>query len=449
MSSDPLQAAKACELHVHVGGCYTVDDLIHLAGPYADQIDWSIYVEAYQDAFNIQPDPAAWIRRAASGDEAAIRDIHEHYVYTEADGANFARFMAKFSLALATLRHHHRIDSYDDCIAQAVDGQRQQGIDYVEFRAMAPCGIEEPERFIDFHQCTARVIAAACQPGFTARYVPSIPRWEPLDAYVILRQWLADETDLASSVVGFDFCHFEEGYPPSTTHDFFRRFHEDETTNDGPALEILYHVGEIYFDKSLESSMRWCHEAAELGARRLGHCTALGLDPAVAVTRQENAHEVELVSERIDQIDYDLRLRVELEDAGVEIDVRALTAEREDLRSQALEASVRSTYDETRLEQIRRRQDYVLAKLSQCDAVIESCPSSNMRLGSVPSAADHPVHRFLDSDVALVLGADDPGIFASPLAAEVDWVASTTSLTTQQLAKRLGDPRRYACGAGS
>ena len=72
-----------------------------------------------------------------------------------------------------------------------------------------------------------------------------------------------------------------------------------------------------------------------------------------------------------------------------------------------------------------------------------------MRLGSVPSAADHPVHRFLDSDVALVLGADDPGIFASPLAAEVDWVASTTSLTTQQLAKRLGDPRRYACGAGS
>ena len=46
--------------------------------------------------------------------------------------------------------------------------------------------------------------------------------------------------------------------------------------------------------------MRWVHESAELGAHRLGHAIALGVDPdAYGVHRRR-----ETVSERLDQIAY-------------------------------------------------------------------------------------------------------------------------------------------------
>ena len=103
---------------------------------------------------------------------------------------------------------------------------------------------------------------------------------------------------------------------------FFRRLRVDNDADAQAALEVLYHVGEIYFDKSLESAVRWCHEAAELGSRRLGHCIALGLDPEVSVRRRGGSHLWEPVAERLDQIAWDLRHRRGLEDAGVEVQPR-------------------------------------------------------------------------------------------------------------------------------
>jgi adenosine deaminase len=45
------------------------------------------------------------------------------------------------------------------------------------------------------------------------------------------------------------------------------------------ALAGLYHVGESFTDKTIESAIRWVHEAAEAGAHRLGHAIALGVEP--------------------------------------------------------------------------------------------------------------------------------------------------------------------------
>jgi adenosine deaminase len=56
------------------------------------------------------------------------------------------------------------------------------------------------------------------------------------------------------------------------------------------------------------------------------------------------------------------------------------------------------------------------------------------------------LHRFLDSTVKLAIGADDPGVFNSPLAAEVDWVVENTGMDADDLALRLGNPRRFRLG---
>ena len=192
--------------------------------------------------------------------------------------------------------------------------------------------------------------------------------------------------------------------------------------------------------------MRWCHEAAELGAARLGHCTALGLDPAVAIARRDQAHERESILERLAQIRYDLCHAEALRAHGVVIDCDALQTEQADLSARDDAICYRRPYDETRVEEIRLRQTFVLDCLAQLGTVVETCPTSNLRIGAVPSEATHPVHNFLISDVPLTVGADDPGLFDCRLDQEVDWVLRHGGLDSKSLEQRLGDPYRFRCG---
>ena len=99
-----------------------------------------------------------------------------------------------------------------------------------------------------------------------------------------------------------------------------------------------------------------------------------------------------------------------------------------------------------RLEEVGKRQRFALDAVAKSGAVIETCPTSNLCIGGVPDPQAHPVRRFLESEVNLVVAADDPGIFDSPLAAEVDWVLRHSGMDAAGLAARLGDPRRYRLG---
>jgi hypothetical protein len=166
--------------------------------------------------------------------------------------------------------------------------------------------------------------------------------------------------------------------------------------------------------------------------------------PDVAIGRRVDAHVTEPVSERLDQLAYDLKHAAGLRRFGVIVDEDAIHAEQRALAGHALTEKISRPYDTTRLDQIKRRQDYVLSELTRMGTVIETCPTSNLRIGGVPTPADHPVHRFLASDVNLIIAADDPGIFDVTLADEVNWVASHGKLSEQALVNRLGDPMRFA-----
>jgi adenosine deaminase len=303
--------------------------------------------------------------------------------------------------------------------------------------------LEEPGGFFHFHVRNAGILQAARQNGLTARYLISIPRWAPSEGYEMVQQLFDQNPELIPAIVGLDFCFFEEGYPPKTVQKLFERIGRDNQERPERALGVAYHVGETYFDKSLESAIRWCHEVAEMGARRLGHAIALGLDPAVAVARRPNAHETEPVSERLDQIAYDLAHQDHLLAYGVEVDAAALEKEHAQLSRQAEDGLVERPYTPQRLAAARARQDFVLDRLAKLGTVIETCPTSNLRIGGVPSPAEHPVHRFLRADVNLVISADVPGTFVTPLAAESEWVLAHTNYSSAELVERLGVPRRF------
>lgn len=445
MTEPSLQAAKTCELHVHIGGSLFAADLLDLAGDYYEKIDWSLFVDSFERAYYRRPDPVALFGEVLGSQ--CLDALKAHCVYGEEDRGDFARFQAKFNLAICIYRHWWNVlGKPEEILHRVFAHHRGEGLRYVEYRTMAPYDHTQPEAFVQFHALTARAIAAACSADFTARYLISLPRWAPLECYQLVQRLLDENEDLIPTIVGLDFCHFEEGYPPASTRAFFRRLRRDNGLRPERALDVAYHVGEVYFDKSLESAVRWCHQAAELGALRLGHCTALGLDPAVAIARRSQAHQREPVRERLAQIAYDLHHQDALEKFGVPVDERALTQEQSSLLSRPGDALVCRAYDPPRLNAVRQRQDFALSRLAALGTIVETCPTSNLRIGAVPDAQNHPVHRFLAADVRLAIGADDPGLFDCTLADEVNWVQRHAGMTASALQARLGDPHDYRCG---
>lgn len=440
-----LQLLTGCELHVHGGGCLFPEDLLALGKDHYEEVDWNRFIDFYAEVYGYTPDPIALYQQTLSGDTTAFEQFRKQVVVGPTDSGDFSRFQAKYNFGVCLFKHwENELGRQGEIIERAAKAHRREGLEYVEYRSMFGNEQEDPEGFFRFHGRNAEVLHTASNNGFTARYLISIPRWAPLEAYQLVHQLMDNRPELIPIIIGLDFCFFEEGYPPKTVQTLFDQIKKDNEARPERTLEVAYHVGETYFDKSIESAIRWCHEIAEMGAKRLGHAIALGLDPRVAIARRPKAHETELVSERLDQIAYDLTNRDALTNYGISIDPAALEKERQQLAQLPSDEFVERPYTPERLEDARRRQDYVLDRLTQLGTVIETCPTSNLRIGGVPTPAEHPVHRFLKSDVNLVISADDPGTFDTPLAAEVDWVLTHTDLDPQTLVERLGDPRRFS-----
>lgn len=435
---------SGCDLHVHLAGSFYAEDLLAIGAPIFREVDWTErdFLDGYNSSLDTELDPVQLFAGALENPETGFPRLKAAYVFGSEDSGDFERFMWKYRLFshLWGYGWEHGRETAVAMICQAVEHHKRQGLDYVEYRA----GFwGEGAALRQKMQICTEALAAECDAKFTARYIVALPRDDPQPMYQAVRQLLTEQPHLAGTLVGLDFASYEEGFPPKLYRDLFQQIQRDNATHPEQQLTAVYHVGETFFDKSLESAVRWCHEAALLGAKRLGHCIALGLDPAVAVSRRTKAHEVELVSERLDQIAYDLRFAAQLQKAGVTVDVNALQKEQQSLLNLAADDWVERPYTPQRLQDIRQRQTFVLNQLAQSGTVIECCPTSNLRIGGVPDAEHHPVHRLLASPVNLCLCTDDPGTFDITLASEIEWVLRHANVTPENLAHRLGDPRRF------
>ncbi len=441
MTLSALKAAKSCELHVHSAGVLTSDDVLELCKEDYRDVGWSYFVDSYERAYGFRPDPIELVGEALK-DRAGAKRFRDHLVYGPEDGGDFGRFGAKASPIYCVLDHlQNAHDRYAEAQRLCLERQRREGVAYTEYRCMT-----EPNIFDRFHLANVNEIVSASRVGLEAGYIISLRRTNALEDYAAVRTFMDAHPETIPYVVGLDFCHVEEGHPPKTLGPFYERLIADNKAHPDRALEVVNHVGESFFDKTLESAVRWCHEAAAMGAVRLGHATALGLPPAVAIERRPDAHVTELVSERIDQIAYDLVLGNQLSAYGIAINTKALVAEREDLFKLDPDENLNRPYDDRRLEEVIARQRFVLDCLAGLGTVIETCPASNLLIGGVPGPEHHPIHLFLASNVNLAICSDDPGVFATTLADEVDWVRAHTELSDSELESRLGNPYHFRLG---
>ncbi|GAA3057340.1 hypothetical protein GCM10020000_44930 [Streptomyces olivoverticillatus] len=77
----------------------------------------------------------------------------------------------------------------------------------------------------------------------------------------------------------------------------------------------------------------------------------------------------------------------------------------------------------------------LLRKLAERGVACEVCPSSNVALGVYDKPGDVPLRALFDAGVPIALGADDPLLFGSRLAAQYELAREHHAFTDAELAE--------------
>lgn len=394
------------EHHIHLYGCLTAEDVFALGQACwsARELALSHYARQHEAICGeVPPYHEFWSPRG--GLELLRR-------YYEIDKAlSFAQFQAKFDLLLALFPlRHNDLSIWQHVLAR----HRRAGLHYVEYRFIYPLALAEPHTYLRAVNTLLARHEAESGGSFQPRLALSLAR-PPAQAqaqYRTLRAMLDADPHSLTHITAIDLCGFEEDYPPALYRQLFAEILHDNRSRRHK-LAILLHVGESFQTFTLHSAVRRILQAHTYGVHRLGHAIALGLDArslqgtVVQETKQERlAHLQWLLHEE----------GRELRAFGYHIDEPELKREQAQLKEGCATRLCR--YDEATCDELQTMQTAALRWAKTHGMRIESCPTSNLRLGRVQALRFHPLHRFSQHNLRVTLSSDDPGIFACDLAQE-------------------------------
>jgi adenosine deaminase len=93
-----------------------------------------------------------------------------------------------------------------------------------------------------------------------------------------------------------------------------------------------------------------------------------------------------------------------------------------DLKAERVGHGTRAVDDPTLLQALAERQ-----------IPLEVCPTSNVATGTVKSFADHPIRRFVDAGLLVTVATDDPAMFNTTLALELERLETELGFSRAEL----------------
>ncbi len=90
----------------------------------------------------------------------------------------------------------------------------------------------------------------------------------------------------------------------------------------------------------------------------------------------------------------------------------------------------------------------LLERLAREEVPLEVCPTSNLRLGTVPSMDKHPVRKLFDAGVPLIINTDDPAFFDTKLSEELGLLSRHFGFTPGEVRTLVQNSFQYAFGEG-
>lgn len=402
------------DLHSHLFGCLTPKDIWFLGRDRVKSrsslMDW--YAQEYQKAWGRQIDWRSYWRRS-DGIERLAQD------YELLEPASFQQFQACFNLVIAAIG----IDpSATDVLERVLRSYNDQGVNYVELRTMFPARFIKHD-CLDYLTSQAEAILPFESSSFRARLVLSLYHDENVERfYQAIREWLAINDDLSKFLVGIDFCG-PELTPPDHYQRFLADVHEVNEIVPDLALGITYHVGESLDAGFLAASLSWIWQALQLGIHRLGHASCLGFDP-VAIA----GHPIEAGGDQI------------------QVYRTWFDTNRDSLERHSNQPAGNDTnrlfrgqfYSEDDIRHLEFLRSAITTRIREKNIVVESCPTSTSRLFSKNPDMPHPLKIMGSLDLPMVIATDDPGIFRTSLANELNYCEQTLGIDTKKILNYSG-----------
>lgn len=399
------------DLHTHLYGSLTTDDLYWLHS--INKPRWEIFTRSYEKAYGKIPDIAGLMNRTGEARERLL----SYYHYT--DSGDFDKFQASFDLVIA-LASAEPDELYE--ISRRVIARQSE--DHCEYRMLFPPrgGLSAFNERV--HALAEGVRKACIENEKSASIAVSLTRDDLIlkGQYEELRRAMKSSRVVSEKVTAIDFCATEEGFPPSDKKDFIETVLDDNRSDPGTALAILYHVGESFKNMSVESSIRWVIEVAEMNVHRLGHA----ISPGIPARLLEGSFVKESVRDRSEQIKFYIDRFDELSEAGLSLNLKELNEELSSLESLSPDGYVTGKYTENRIRNLMAFQNFATGRLRECGAVIEICPTSNIRIAGLGKYENHPLPDYIDRGLHIVIGSDDPGILNTSLQEEINLAREMT-----------------------
>ena len=397
------------EAHLHLYGCLSAEDLWTIGKDryqkLSTRMEW--FAKEYELVFKQSPDWRSWW-----DSENGFDDFKKAFLFTKP--GPFPEFQAKFNLLIAL---NPPTPGEYGLIKSVLAGHQSPG-GTKEYRTFLPMYLSETDREAYLQGLLEEVrsqTSTAFQPLIALSLVRTPEVCEP--AYLWLQHFCERHPWTVSYLTGIDFCASEHGHPPKLKRELIRRFYDENAKNSRP-WHVLYHVGEMWDQISLASAARWVVESCQYGVKRVGHGMALGVEPAVLLGQST----IEPIGEFRDHLAWLETNKNLLNDFGY------TTKDREWWKLQGEAATqndlVTWSWSAEHCEHLRHFQNALLRMTQIYQPLLEVCVTSNMRIGSLRTFADHPLKRFLAHDLQVCASTDDPGIFEIDLMSEENILAS-------------------------
>lgn len=390
------------ELHNHLYGSISSKKLFEI-GQKNSSPRWFIFEELYKQLYG---------KNLSLEDFWKIYDTPEKFknIYLFNKQAPFLEFQCKFNLIIALTRFDET--EIQEVTREIVGEHFAEGIRYIEYKiTYSPLATKADYHSKTIALCTGLQLGEKDSPGIEARLIITFHRGGNFrEQYEWMKELMSENELVRKYLVAIDFSSMEEGFPPKDKKEFFSKVLKDNAFDPKKALAITYHVGESFADKTPLSAIRWILESCLSGVHRIGHAIALGENPS----KYEGKIRKEKKTERIDHLQFLIKYYEEISGFGKWGDLSELKIELEILEKSNLEY-YEILMDEKYIREISQFQEYGFSVLQKMGTVIESCPTSNYLIGMIETYSNLPLKKFVEKDIKLTIGADDPGIFDTNL----------------------------------
>lgn len=382
------------EVHTHLYGCLDEDDLNWLGSRKPPR--WHIYKNSYFNIYkkypNLEPLFKNRIFHYQKLNEQQKNILRSYYIYDNSKPTGFLHFQLCFDFIIA-LSHTDPEELKE--ISQRVSYKQKEY--YSEYRMMFNPRIS-PNEFKEKVLALIEGFSIANKNNTKiSKLIISLNREYPNYEwqYEILKDIQKKDPD--EILIGIDFAGYEENDPPINKKSFIEKVIKDKQ------FVFLYHVGESFQNKTPSSTIRWIFQVYQWGIHRLGHATCLALTEKLIKNKFYREH----AKERIDHLNF----LIELYDSGEKwIPINYVQKEKKKITDNNQILNI--IYENKELQLHLYFWNYIINNLKQ-SAIIESCPTSNIRIAGFSPLSFFEKHQF-----TICLGADDPGILNTSLEKE-------------------------------